>query len=334
MLRRNIAEPVSLPRMTQTVKPPILIAMPVSSRLQARLAERYEVLGPLDRANPLALPPGAARARALITLGTFRTDAALMQALPELGLISCYGTGFEGVDRAEAVRRGIQLTHAGDANATAVAEFAMGLVLAAGRNLMRGDRMVREGRWTSLALDRVPLTPGLAGQRLGIYGMGTIGLKIAQRAAAFEMEIGYHNRSPRADSAHPWFDSLQALAEWCDVLVVAVRAGPANRHAVNAPILRALGAQGVLVNISRGLVVDETALAEALEAGTIMAAALDVFEEEPHVPARLRALENAVLTPHIAALSDGAQQRQQDVVMANLEAFFAGQPLSSLMPLE
>ncbi len=305
--------------------------MPIPAEFRDRLAARYELHGPLDRANPLNLPVDAQSARALITLGGFKTDAAMMDALPELGLISCYGTGFEGLDRAEARRRGIQLTHAGDSNATAVAEFAIGLMVAAGRNLVRGDRMVRAGYWVSSSIDRVPMTPGLAGHRLGIYGMGTIGLKIARRAAAFEMEVGYHNRRPRGDVDYAYFADLRALADWSDVLMIAVRASEENRHAVNADILRALGPQGVLVNISRGLAVDEAALCDALEAKTILAAALDVFENEPHVPERLRALENAVLTPHIAALSHDAQQAQRDLAIENLDAFFAGRALRSVI---
>jgi lactate dehydrogenase-like 2-hydroxyacid dehydrogenase len=314
------------------MKPPILFAMPISPKLIERLSERYEVLGPLDRARPLPLPEGANRAKALVTLGSLKTNVAMMDALPDLGLISCYGTGFEGVDRAEAARRGIRLTHAGDSNATSVAEFAMGLVLAAGRNIVRGDRMTRAGKWASLSIDRMPITPGLAGQRMGIYGMGSIGLKIAQRAAAFEMEIGYHNRSRRSDVDYAYHGSLQALAEWCDVLVVAVRASAENKHAVNAEILEALGPRGVLVNISRGIAVDEMALAEALEKNVIAGAGLDVYENEPHVPERFWTLENVVLTPHMAALSRGAQVAQQKVLIDNLDAFFAGRPLHSLMP--
>ena len=314
------------------MKPPVLFAMPISPRLRDRLADRYELFGPLDRAKPLPLPPGAEKARALVTLGGMRTDTALMDALPALGLISCYGTGFEGVDRAEAARRGIQLTHAGDSNATAVAEFAMGLVIAAGRNLVRGDRVVRAGQWASLSIDRVPITPGLAGQKLGIWGLGSIGEKVARRAAAFEMEIGYHNRNRREDVDYAYLGSLEALAAWSDVLVVGVRANAENRHAINARILDALGPQGVLVNVSRGVVVDETALCEALEQGRILGAGLDVYETEPHVSERLRKLENAVLTPHMAALSRSAQSAQQKVVIDNLDAFFAGRPLRSLMP--
>jgi hydroxypyruvate reductase len=315
------------------MKPPILVAMPISAALRDRLAAHYTLFGPIGRATPHVLPDGAEVARAFVTLGGFPTNGALMDKLPALGLIACYGTGFEGVDRAEAIKRGIQLTHAGDTNATAVAEFAMGLIITTGRNLMRGDRMVRSGQWATLSIARGPLAPGLAGSRVGIFGMGAIGVKIAQRAAAFDMAVGYCNRSRRTDVDYAYFDGLPALAAWCDILVVAVRAGPETRHAVNAEILQALGPQGILINIARGLVVDEAALCTALEDGVIRGAGLDVYEDEPHVPERLRALDNTVLTPHVAALSTSAQLAQQDLLVENLAAFFAGKPLRAKMPL-
>jgi lactate dehydrogenase-like 2-hydroxyacid dehydrogenase len=313
-------------------KPPILAAMPLSAPLRARLEARYTLHGPPAAWRPEAIPAEARAARAIITLGGLVNDAAMQAAFPELGLIACYGTGFEGVDRAAAAARGIQVTHAGDANATSVAEFAFGLVIATARHMLRGDRLVRDGGWRSLTIERMPLTPGLAGKRLGIYGLGAIGQRIATRAAAFEMTVGYHNRNRRADLPYDYLPTLPALAEWADVLVVAVRAGPENAHAIDADILRRLGAQGILVNISRGLVVDEAALAAALEQGVIAGAGLDVFEHEPNVPERLRALPNTVLTPHMAALTQLAQGTQQDVLVATLAAFFAGQPLASLVP--
>lgn len=312
--------------------PPILIAMPVAPRLRARLDALYDVHGPLAPVAPEAIPEVARGARALITLGGHRTDAAMMDALPDLGLIACYGTGFEGVDLAAAAARGIQVTHAKDANATSVAEFAMGLVLAASRDLVKGERMVREGDWSSRRIDRMPLVPGLAGRRIGIYGLGAIGMRIATRAAAFEMEVGYHGRSPREGLPFAYHPTLRGLAEWCDVLVVAVRASGETRHAVDRGILEALGRDGVLVNISRGLVVDEAALIEALEQGVIASAGLDVFEREPHVPERLRALPNAVLTPHMAAFTLSAQRAQAQVMLDALEAFFAGRAPPNLVP--
>jgi lactate dehydrogenase-like 2-hydroxyacid dehydrogenase len=300
-------------------------------RMATRLRERYTLLGPLQPPTADALPAGAADVRALLTVGGLRTDAALMDALPALGLIACYGTGFEGVDRAAAAARGIVVTNAGDANATSVAEFALGLILASARRIVDGDRFVRGGHWRGNAVERMPTVPGLAGRRIGIYGLGAIGSRIASRAAAFEMEVGYHNRSPRPDLPYAYHPSLIDLAQWADVLVVSARAGPANRHAVNADVLAALGAEGHMVNISRGLAIDEAALCAALESGAIAGAALDVYDNEPHVSERLRSLTNVVLTPHVAANAASAQEAQQRVMLANLEAWFAGAALSNLI---
>jgi hydroxypyruvate reductase len=311
------------------MKPTILMAPRMPARLVTCLEERYEVLGPMTHSAPDALPAGAEAARVLLTVGTWKTDAALIDALPNLGLIACYGTGNEGVERAAAKARGILVSNAADANATSVAEFAVGLMLASARQIGAAERFVRAGRWQGNAIERMAHVPGLAGRKLGIFGLGAIGQRIAVRAAAFDMTVGYHNRSPRPGLPYQYHDSLLGLAKWADILMVSVRASSETRHAVDAAILRALGPHGHLVNISRGIAVDEAALIEALENGTIAGAALDVYEHEPVVPDRLKALENAVLTPHIAANAESAQIAQQELLLANLEAFFAGQPLLS-----
>ncbi|WP_149537309.1 NAD(P)-dependent oxidoreductase [Siccirubricoccus phaeus] len=313
-------------------KPPILLAMPLPADLVARLVGRYEVLGPLERVVPEAVPPEAAGARALVTLGGFATDAALLAALPRLELVCCYGTGIEGVDRDAVAARGIRVTHGRDTNATAVAEFAMGLVLATARAILAGDRLVRSGGWTSLRIDRMPLVPGLEGKRLGVYGLGAIGERVARRAAGFEMAIGYHGRAPHPGVDYAYFPTLLGLAEWADVLVVATRASPETRGSVNRQVLEALGREGVLVNVARGVIVDEPALCQALEEGVIAGAGLDVYAEEPHVPERLRALPNVVLTPHMAALSYAAQAAQQATLEESLDCFFAGRPLRWEIP--
>jgi lactate dehydrogenase-like 2-hydroxyacid dehydrogenase len=310
-------------------KPIVLVAPTMPAPLVARLEQRYALIGPMPRSAPDALPPGAEAARALLTIGGLPTKAELIDALPNLGLIACYGTGVEGVDRAHAAARGIRVTNASDTNAAAVAEFTMGLVIASMRSIIRGDRYVRSGRWRGNSVERMAFVPGLAGRRLGIYGLGAIGQRIATRAAAFEMEIGYHNRSRRADLPYLYHDSLLGLVAWADVLIVAVRASAETRHAIDAGVLQALGPQGHLVNISRGIAVDEEALCEALETGTIAGAALDVYQNEPNVPERLKVLENVVLTPHIAANAESAQAAQQELILGNLEAFFAGRPLLS-----
>jgi lactate dehydrogenase-like 2-hydroxyacid dehydrogenase len=313
------------------MKPTILIATHVSEFLLSRLAARYVVHGPIEHPEA-GLPEATRNVRVLVTLGGLRTDAALMDALPELKLIACYGTGFEGVDRAAARARGIIVTHARDTNSVSVAEFAMGLILASTRKIVRGDQAVRGGLWRTALIETLSLTPELAGQRLGIYGLGSIGSKIAQRAAAFDMQIGYHNRSPRQEVGYLYHPTLLGLAIWSDILVVSVRAGPANYHAINKEILQALGPDGHLINVSRGIVVDEAALCDALETGAIAGAGLDVYEDEPNVPARLSRLDNVVLTPHIAAVSLTAQSAQCELLLANLEAFFAGRPVLTPVP--
>lgn len=315
------------------MKPTILMVPRLPGALVQRLSEHFELLGPLERSAPDALPEGAVRVEALLTVGSQKTDAALIDALPKLKLICCYGTGIEGVDRAHAKARGIQLANAADANATSVAEFAMGLMLATARRIPQGDRFVRAGHWKGNSIERMPPVPGLAGKRLGIYGLGAIGSRVALRAAAFEMEIGYHNRSRREDVPYAYHDSLLGLAGWADILMVSARASAENRHAVDAAVLAALGPAGHLVNISRGIAVDEDALCSALESGGIAGAGLDVYENEPHVSDRLKAIENAVLTPHIGANAESAQAAQQDMLFGNLEAFFAGGALLSPVTL-
>jgi hydroxypyruvate reductase len=313
------------------MKPAVLVAASFPPRLLGQLSDDY-TLHVLERPEPETIPPAVRDARVLITLGSLKTDAALMDALPKLGLVACYGTGFEGVDRAAARARGIVVSHAGDTNSTAVAEFAMGLIIATARGMIRGDRYLRRGQWRGDIIERTAITPELPGQRLGIYGLGSIGAKIARHAESFDMEIGYHNRRPRPGVAYLYHPTLLGLAEWADILMVAVRADASNYHAINKQVLAALGPRGHLINVSRGIAVDEVALCDALEAGTIAGAALDVYEREPAIPERLLQLDSVVLTPHMAAISANAQRAQRDIMFANLEAFFAGRPVLTPVP--
>ena len=266
--------------------------------------------------------------RAMITAGGTPLRADVMDTLPALRAIVCYGTGYDGVDLEAAARRGIAVGHSPAANAAAVADLAVTLMLATTRRLLPGDDYVRSGSWS--AAKPSPLLrpqPGNPGRRVGVYGMGEIGRKIASRVAAFETEVGYFSRS-RHDVPYQYLPSLEALAEWCSVLMIAVRAGSDTHHAVNAGILSKLGADGYVVNISRGSVIDQTALVTALTDNTIAGAGLDVFETEPHAPDALTALPNVVLTPHIGGHTIESHSAMQDCVIANLEAFFAGKPLA------
>lgn len=304
-------------------KPTVLLACDFSDRFKTLLGERYTVLGPLPRSAPDALPEGASAARALVTKGGLETDRAMIEALPGLGIVSFFGTGFEGIDLVAASERRLTVTHSPGANASSVADFAMGLVLASARQIFAADRFVRAGRWTGNSLVSMPAVPGLTGARLGIYGFGAVGRKIASRAAAFEMEVGYHNRTPKRDVPYSYKASVMELASWADILVVAVRADPSNYHIVGHSLLTALGPNGHVINVARGSLIDADALAEALEQGTIAGAALDVFEHEPNVPEQLLTAPNLLLSPHIAFASTCARNAQEDMVLANLAAFFS-----------
>lgn len=294
----------------------------------ARIGERYELLDgagkpPIEIFAEEKLKP----IRAMITAGGQVIPKAVLDSLPSLGAIICYGTGYDGVDLDEIKRRNIVLGNSPAANAAAVADLAMTLMLAATRRLLTGDAYVRSGNWAASKPSpsmRPPL--GMTGRKIGIYGMGEIGRKIAVRCAAFETEVAYHSRS-RHDVPYAFHPTLASLAQWCDVLMVAVRAGPDTQHIINADILEKLGATGTIVNISRGSVIDQNALVAALEGNIIAGAGLDVYEKEPHAPDALDALSTVVLTPHIGGHTVEAHFAMQDCVIANLDAFFAGKPL-------
>ncbi len=254
--------------------------------------------------------------------------------MPKLGAIICYGTGYDGIDLAAAAKRNIAVGNSPGANAASVADIAMTLMLAAVRRLPVADNYVRSGDWAG-AKPSPMMRPqaGMRGRKVGVYGMGEIGRKIAARVAAFETEVGYFSRS-RHDVPYQYFPSLKALADWCSVLMIAVRAGADNNHAVNADILRRLGSDGLVVNISRGSVIDEAALVAALSDQIIAGAGLDVYAVEPHAPDALTALPNIVLTPHIGGHTLESHVAMQDCVLANLEAFFAGKPLPYQVQLD
>jgi lactate dehydrogenase-like 2-hydroxyacid dehydrogenase len=195
----------------------------------------------------------------------------------------------------------------------------MGLLLDVARGLSTTDRFVRAGGWLK---GQRPLMTKVSGKKLGLLGYGMIGQAIARRAAGFDMTVRYNTRNPVAGSPHEHVASLLKLAEWADFLVVACVGGPATRHLVDAEVLKALGPQGILVNIARGSVVDEAALVAALSAGELGGAGLDVFENEPHVPAAMLAMDNVVLLSHIAGFTRESRAGMEQLFCDNLEAFF------------
>jgi len=306
----------------------VLIYSRFPKALMARIGERFELMNAAGKVpTEVFTADQLSGIRALITAGGTPLKADAMDTLPSLRAIICYGTGYDGVDLAAAAKRGIAVGHSPAANAAAVADLAVTLMLAVTRRLVPADEFVRNGSWAASKPSPLLRAPqGNPGRRIGIYGMGEIGRKIALRMAAFETEIGYFSRT-RRELPYRYFDSLEMLAEWCSVLMIAVRAGADTHHAVNAQILQRLGQDGYVINIARGSVIDEAALLAALKEKAIAGAALDVFEREPRAPDELTALPNVVLTPHIGGHTLDSHLAMQDCVIANLEAFFAGQPL-------
>ena len=307
----------------------VLIYSRFPKALMARIRERFELLDTAGKpAAEVFTADQLSGVRALITAGGTPLKADAMDMLPSLRAIVCYGTGYDGVDLAGAAKRGIAVGHSPAANAAAVADLAVTLMLAATRRLVAADAFVRNGSWAaSKPSPLLRAVPGNPGRRVGIYGMGEIGRKIAGRMAAFETEIGYSSRT-RRELPYRYFESLEALAEWCNVLMIAVRAGADTHHVVNTQILQRLGSDGYVINIARGSVIDEAALVAALKDNVIAGAGLDVFEKEPRAPDELTALQNVVLTPHIGGHTIDSHAAMQDCVIANLEAFFAGRPLA------
>jgi lactate dehydrogenase-like 2-hydroxyacid dehydrogenase len=236
--------------------------------------------------------------RGIATSGKSPIDSDLLDRLPNLRLVSCLGAGTDGLDLGELERRGIVIATTASVLADDVADIAIGLVIALARDFRGADRFVREGRWAG---GKYPLGVGLSGARLGILGLGTIGTAVARRAAALRMAVGYHNRTRQPGTPSRYFDSLSALAEWSQFLVVCCPGGAATHHLVDRRVLEDLGPEAWLVNVARGSVVDEDALADALEVGRIAGAGLDVFEAEPTPSPRLLVRDDVILLPHIGS---------------------------------
>jgi lactate dehydrogenase-like 2-hydroxyacid dehydrogenase len=267
----------------------------------------------------------AARVRGLLTTGQLGLTAALAQSLPALEMVAVNGVGVDAIPFDITRARGIQVSNTPGVLTDDVADMAVTLLLASARRLPAMDQYVRRGDWER----KTPLKPAsaLRGKVAGIYGYGRIGQAIGQRLAAFGMELRYYQPRPIPDTQVVRADSLLALAQQSDYLVVAAPGTAATRNSVDAAVLDALGPQGTLVNIARGSLVDEDALAAALSEGRLGAAALDVFADEPRVPAALRALENTILAPHIGSLTNETRHAMGQLVVDNLVAYFAGQPL-------
>jgi lactate dehydrogenase-like 2-hydroxyacid dehydrogenase len=310
-------------------KPHVLAVARLSALLLPQLQAAFHLHDRLHETDAAVLALVAPQVRAIAASGESKVSAALIEQLSALEIISVMGVGYDGIDVAAAKARGVVVTHTPDVLNDDVADLALGLMLCAARQLPAADRYVRSGQWA--ASGAMPLARKMSGARLGLVGMGRIGQAIAHRALAFGMSVAYTSRQPK-DVPYRYLPSAVALAAEVDFLVVITPGGAATRHLINAEVLAALGPKGILVNVARGSVVDETALIDALERGVIGGAGLDVFENEPNVPERLRALPQVVLAPHIGSATGQTRQAMADLAFANLQAHFGGQPLLSPVP--
>ena len=310
-------------------KPDLLTVARLPPFLMEPLRASFTVHERLHDDDPAAFARIAPKIRAVAGSGESKVSAELIAQLPALEVISIMGVGYDGVDVPAAKARGVMVGHTPEVLNDDVADLALALMLNIARRIPQADAFVRAGKWPN---GPMPLARKMSGTRLGIVGMGRIGQAIAQRALAFGMQIAYTARSAKAALPYAFHATPRALAAASDFLVVITPGGAATRKLIDAEVLQALGPEGYLVNVARGSVVDESALIEALQKGTIAGAALDVFEKEPQVPEALRALDNVVLVPHIGSATVQTRHAMAARAFANLEAHFAGQPLPSAVP--
>jgi lactate dehydrogenase-like 2-hydroxyacid dehydrogenase len=272
-------------------------------------------------APPSLDEPTRARVRAIVTNGIRGAEKALLDLFPNLEIIASLGIGVDAIDFDVARARGLVVTNTPNVIADDVADLAMGMLIDRLRHIVDGERFVRAGKWSG---GPYPLARSLTGKRLGIVGLGAIGTAIAQRAQAFKLRVKWYGPRPKPQQPYEYVPDLAQLARDSDVLVIACSGGKATRHLIDARIIAALGANGVLVNIARGSVVDVEALIAALRAGLLGAAALDVLERQPQVPAELLTLPNVLLTPHLGTNTRETRATMGAMVIDNLMAHFEG----------
>jgi lactate dehydrogenase-like 2-hydroxyacid dehydrogenase len=307
----------------------ILTPGKLNPHAKARVAATFDMIETASADPDLITPDIAARVRGIASMTTI--SAALMQRLPRLEIVANFGVGYDAVDAGHAGRSGIMVTNTPDVLTEEVADTTLGLLLNTIREFSASERHLREGRWVSEGNYRLtPLT--LRGRTVGIFGMGRIGKAIARRLEAFGVAIAYHNRRQDAGLTCAYHPTLHALASAVDTLIVVVPGGEATRDAVNADVLKALGKNGVLINIGRGSTVDELAVAQALKDGTIAAAGLDVFKDEPNVPQALIDAPNCVLLPHVGSASVHTRMAMGDLCVDNLVSWFSGKGALTPVP--
>lgn len=307
------------------MKPEILQICPMLPRVEAAFATAYTVhryWEAADKAELLVVRGPAIRAVA--TDGHYGLAPEILAALPALEMVASYGVGYDAIDTAACKARGIRVSNTPDVLNDAVAELAIGLMHALVRRIPQADAFVREGKWPQGTFG---LTGELTGAHVGILGLGRIGKEIARRLQVSKMRVSYHGRHEQPYEPYVHYPDLVAMARDVDWLVAIAPGNAATRGIVSREVLRALGPQGAFVNVGRGSLVDEPAMVELLVSGELGGAALDVFADEPRVPEALLRLPNVVLSPHQGSATEKTRGAMGDLVVENLAAFFAGDPL-------
>ena len=281
----------------------------------------FETKHDLERLNPAVA--GKIRGAA-VTYNSVRGDKATLSLFPKLEIVASFGVGYDHIDAKYAGEHKIVVTNTPDVLTEEVADIAMGLLIATLREFIKADRYLRSGLWMT---QNFPLSVGsLRDRKVGMVGMGRIGQAIARRLEASKVPVVYHSRKPADGVSCKHYPDLIEMAKAVDTLVIIIPGGPATAKMINADVMKALGPRGVIINVARGSVVDEPALIAALKSGTILAAGLDVFANEPTVPDELRSMQNVVLLPHIGSASVVTRNAMDQLVVDNLKAWFAGKP--------
>jgi lactate dehydrogenase-like 2-hydroxyacid dehydrogenase len=296
----------------------ILQLGPLTERFNRGLAAEHEVLRIWEQDADAVLDQHAQRIDIVVTSARFGCTAALIERLPNLQAIVSFGVGYDSIDVKAAKARGIPVSNTPDVLNDCVADLAFGLIIDCARQMSRADRFVRAGEWPSGGL---PLAARVSGKKLGIVGLGRIGEAVAKRSSGFDMQVRYHNRRAVPDSEYGYEANLIDLARWSDFLVLTCPGGESTRNLIDREVIDALGPNGTLINVSRGSVVDEAALVDALAEGRLGGAGLDVYAKEPEVPQELLELPNVVLLPHIGSATEETRLAMEELLLANLHAF-------------